>query len=236
MKILGLIPARGGSKGVPRKNIKLLGKQPLIGYTIAVGLACEAINELVVSTEDGEIAEVSRQLGAKTPFMRPAALATDQSPTIDTLVHAVKWYATKGRHFDAVCLLQPTTPFRAREDLENALSLFVESEADCLISVREVPHVFNPHWVFEPDPASGFLRLATGEKELITRRQDLPPAYYRDGAIYITRTTVLLDQHSIYGQKVIAYQMQHSPDINIDSLEDWQRAATYLSGGRTAGL
>jgi CMP-N-acetylneuraminic acid synthetase len=235
MKILGLIPARGGSKGVPRKNMKPLGNQPLVGHTIAVGLACKAISELIVSTDDEEIAAISRKAGALVPFLRPAELATDQSPTIDTIMHALEFYLRQDRHFDAVCLLQPTTPFRSRNDLTAALTLFGKSQADCLISVREVPHIFNPHWVFETDRKSGFLRPATGDLEFITRRQDLPPAYYRDGAIYITRTDVLLKQRSIYGQNIMAYRMQHSPDINIDGPEDWLRAERYLMSRELKG-
>lgn len=235
MKILGLIPARGGSKGVPRKNIKLLGGKPLIEHTIAVGMACKALHTLIVSTDDEAIAEVSRQAGASVPFLRPAALATDQSPTIDTILHTLEWCHTHHQYFDAVCLLQPTTPFRSKEDLRAALEVFGQRSADCLMSVREVPHTFNPHWVFEEDPESGFLQTATGDTKLITRRQDLPPAYYRDGAIYITRSEILLKQHSIYGQKVVAYHMQHSPDINIDGPDDWERAERYWLSRHSTG-
>lgn len=228
MKILGLIPARGGSKGIPGKNIKKLAGKELIRYTIEAGLACELLDELVVSTEDIAIAEISKKAGAKVPFMRPTALASDQAPTIDTVLHALAFYADQGVYFDAVCLLQPTTPFRTTVDLEQAISQFISSEADSLISVREVPHQFNPHWVFEARGQSEYLSLATGEEQIISRRQELPKAFYRDGAIYITSTTVLLDQHSFYGQRLTYCHLDQSPNINLDTMDDWYQAEKLL--------
>ncbi|MEM9823701.1 MAG: acylneuraminate cytidylyltransferase family protein, partial [Bacteroidota bacterium] len=158
MKILGLIPARGGSKGIPGKNIKRLGGKPLIEYAIAAGLASRAIERVVVSTDDETIAQLSRQLGAQVPFIRPADLATDQSPTIDTVIHAITFFQDQGVEFDAVCLLQATSPFRSAEDIRNAIHTFRQSGADALISVREVPHTYNPHWVFEEEAQSGYLK------------------------------------------------------------------------------
>lgn len=228
MTILGLIPARGGSKGVPRKNIKLLNGKPLIAYTIEAGLQCSEIQELIVSTDSEEIAELSRKSGAGVPFMRPAALATDKSPSIDTVIHAVEFYTSKGQHFDAVCLLQPTCPFRTTEDITSAIATFKNKEADSLISVREVPHEFNPHWTFEVEEKTGFLKIATGEKQIIPRRQELPKAFHRDGSIYIVKTEVLLSQRSLYGEN-IAYHLSVNPvHINIDTQEDWIRAEQEL--------
>ena len=233
MTILGLIPARGGSKGVPRKNIKLLGKKPLITYTIEAALECVELSELVVSTDSAEIAEISKKSGANLPFMRPAALATDKSPSIDTVIHAVEFYAAKGQYFDAVCLLQPTCPFRTSSDISEAIKTFKSKHADSLISVREVPHEFNPHWTFEPKE-SGFLKIATGEKQIITRRQELPKAYHRDGSIYIVKTDILLSQRSLYGEKIAFHISENPVHVNIDTLEDWKKAEHTIqrhSGG-----
>jgi len=228
MTILGLIPARGGSKGVPRKNIKILGEKPLINYSIDAALQCSEIDELCVSTDSTEIAEISKKVGANVPFMRPAALATDKSPSIDTVIHAAKFYAERGQHFDAICLLQPTCPFRTANDISEAVKTFKNKNADSLISVREVPHEFNPHWTFETEERTGFLKIATGEKQIITRRQELPKAYHRDGSIYIVKTDILLTQKSLYGEKIAFHLSQNPIHVNIDTLEDWEKAESHL--------
>ena len=228
MKILGLIPARGGSKGVPNKNIKLLGGKPLINYTIEVGLACAEITKLVVSTDSPEIAKISKAAGAEVPFLRPAELATDTSPSIDTVIHAVEFFRKEGNQFDAVCLLQPTSPFRTAEEVQQAISTFVEKDADSLISVRKVPHQFNPHWIFEPNADDDFLKIATGESEIITRRQELPPAYYRDGSIYLVKTEVLLKKRSLYGARIAFSLSENEAFVNIDTMEDWETAEKLI--------
>lgn len=227
MKVLGLIPARGGSKGIPRKNLKKLADKPLICYTIEAALASKWLDKVIVSTEDPEIAEVSREAGAGIPFLRPADLASDTAPTIDTVLHTVAFFEMQGHEFDAVCLLQPTVPFRTADDIDLAIRTFAEHEADSLISVRPVPHQFNPHWVYEPDQ-DGFLKLATGENKIITRRQDLPPAYYRDGSIYLTRWKVLRDQKDLYGTSTTYCVLEGSPKVNIDTSEDWEKAERLL--------
>lgn len=224
MKILGLIPARGGSKGVPNKNIKLLGGKPLINYTIEAALEAKVLSDLVVSTDSKRIAEISEKAGANVPFMRPSELATDTSPSIDTVIHAVEFFEAKNIHFDAVCLLQPTCPFRTAEDVRGAVKMFKNKTADSLISVREVPHQYNPHWTFEVDENGEYLQISTGEKEIITRRQELPKAYHRDGSIYIVKTDVLLKKRSLYGEKIAFYLSQNPIDINIDTLADWEKA------------
>ena len=228
MKILGLIPARGGSKGVPNKNIKLLGGKPLINYTIEAGLACAEITKLVVSTDSPEIVKISKAAGAEVPFLRPAELATDTSPSIDTVIHAVEFFRKEGNQFDAVCLLQPTSPFRTAEEVQKAISTFIEKDADSLISVRKVPHQFNPHWIFEPNADNGFLKIATGESEIITRRQELPPAYYRDGSIYLVKTEVLLKKRSLYGERIAFSLSENEAFVNIDTIEDWETAEKLI--------
>lgn len=228
MKILGLIPARGGSKGVVRKNAKkILGKE-LVRYSIETALACPFLDKVIVSTDDEEIASVSRKAGAEVPFMRPAALAADDSPTIDTIRHALNYFAEQGAAFDAVCLLQPTVPFRNINDLNAALRKFREKEMDSLISVRPVPHVYNPHWVYQLDEETGFLKLSGGD-EPIPRRQDLPAAYHRDGSVYLCKQEVVLTKNSLYGEKIFYHVMVASPNINIDTGEDWAAAEAYAN-------
>ncbi len=229
MKILGLIPARGGSKGIPRKNIKLLDGKPLICYSIEDALACPLIDQVVVSTEDEEIAEISKSAGAAVPFLRPAALATDGSPTIDMVIHALQYFNSNEVNFDAVCLLQPTVPFRNKLDLSSAINKFIESNTDSLISVRKVPHIYNPRWIYERNKEHGYLERAINDKKRITRRQDLPEAYHRDGSIYLTKSTIVLDEHSLYGNKIMHHIMSNSPNINIDTMEDWALAESFIS-------
>lgn len=228
MKILGLIPARGGSKGVPRKNIKLLCGKPLIQYTIDAAIESKAFAEIMVSTEDEEIAEIAQQLGASIPFLRPKHLAEDKTPTIDAVIDVLETYLESGQHFDAVCLLQPTNPLRSAEVIQNSIDKFLYTGADSLLSVRKVPHEFNPHWTFEADQQGAFLRIATGETTIIPRRQELPTAYYRDGAIYLTTSKVILEQKSLYGQQISFIDLEGEPHVNIDTLSDWEQAEQLL--------
>ncbi|MEM8907229.1 MAG: acylneuraminate cytidylyltransferase family protein [Bacteroidota bacterium] len=229
MKILGLIPARGGSKGIPGKNHKPLAGKALIHYSIEVGLACPQIDHLMVSTDDPKIAEVSKAAGADVPFLRPAHLATDQSPTIDTVIHALTFMEEQERQYDAICLLQATSPFRSVANLVGAIEQFKRLDADSLVSVREVPHAYNPHWVFEVNPKNGFLQIATGEQQIIPRRQALPQAFHRDGAIYLTKRNIILEERSLYGAKMAHYLIDDQPNINIDQPEDWARAELEMA-------
>lgn len=223
MKILAIIPARGGSKGVPFKNIKLLNGKSLLSYTSEIALQSKYLTEVIVSSEDEKIIAVAKSLGIKVPFVRPTELAQDNTSTIDVIIHALQWYESQNIFFDAVCLLQATSPFRTVAFLDKAIEKFIEMDCDSLVSVQKVPHEFNPHWAFEVND-DGHLKIATGETEIISRRQELPIAFHRDGSIYITKTEVLLKQQSLYG-KSISF-MESSPEmyVNIDTLEDWEKA------------
>ncbi|MDP3358904.1 MAG: acylneuraminate cytidylyltransferase family protein [Lutibacter sp.] len=227
MKILAIIPARGGSKGVPGKNIKMLGGKPLIAYTIQAAKKAKLLTETILSTDSDEIIQVAQTYGLEVPFKRPASLATDESPTILTVLHALDYFSAKGIKFDAVCLLQVTNPFRTSEFIDQAIEKFKNSKADSLISVLKVPHEFNPHWVFEENP-TGNLKISTGETEIIPRRQALPTAYYRDGSIYITKTEVLLNQKSFYGKSIAYLEADELIHVNIDTLADWEKAEKML--------
>lgn len=223
MKILGLIPARGGSKGVPGKNIKPLAGIPLIEYTITAALNSKLLTDVVVSTDSPEIARISEKVGAEVPFIRPDYLATDDSATIDLVIHAVDFLHFSGRDYDAVCLLQPTCPFRKDGFIDKAVSKFIESGSDSLISVLPLPEKYNPHWIFERSN-DDLLKPATGDGRIISRRQDLPPAYFRDGSIYLTRLSVLAELHSLYGQSISYIIADQKYQVNIDNPEDWQIA------------
>ena len=226
MKILGLIPARGGSKGILRKNIKNLGGKPLISYVIEDGKKAKSIDKLIVSTEDEEIVNVSRSIGCEVPFIRPAELALDNTPTIEVVRHALAFFEAKDEFYDAVCLLQPTSPFKPPGFIDASINKFISSKSDCLISVLPIPHVFNPHWAFKEDD-SGFLKISTGEKEIISRRQELPSAYYRDGSVYIiNRNNIMKENKILFGK--IAYILSDSKYYcNLDDLDDWKVAVNH---------
>lgn len=227
MKILAIIPARGGSKGIPGKNIKLLNGKQLLSYTSDVALQSKYLTEVVVSTEDEEITEEAIKLGIKVPFVRPKELAEDNTPTIDVIVHTLKWYENQNIYFDAVCLLQVTSPFRTVEFLDKAIEKFIEKDCDSLVSVQKVPHEYNPHWTFEIN-SEGNLKIATGETKIISRRQDLPVAYHRDGSIYITKTEVLLKEYSLYGKSTAFIESDPKFYVNIDTIYDWEKAEKMI--------
>jgi CMP-N-acetylneuraminic acid synthetase len=227
MRILGIIPARGGSKGVPKKNIKLLGGKPLVAYTIAAAKNAKGLTQLILSSDSDEIIKTARDYGLEVPFKRPSNLATDESPTILTITHALHYFKEKGVEFDAVCLLQVTNPFRTSELIDKAITQFEKAQTDSLVSVLEVPHQYNPHWVFEKNP-KGNLEISTGESEIISRRQDLPVSYYRDGAVYLTKTEVILNQKSLYGKSIAYILSDKETHVNIDTMEDWKKAETIV--------
>ncbi|MDC7995704.1 acylneuraminate cytidylyltransferase family protein [Altibacter sp. HG106] len=223
MRILGLIPARAGSKGIPNKNKKLLGGKPLLQYTVEAALQTELLTDVVFSSEDESLRTLASSFGAQVLFERPEALATDSARSIDVVVHAVETLAALGKSYDAVCLLQVTTPFRTAKQIDEAVETFQSQQADSLISVTEVPHQYNPHWVFE-ECNKGKLTLATGEETIITRRQELPKAYIRNGAIYITATSLLLSEKTFYGKDITYVLHESDQSINIDTIADWNEA------------
>jgi CMP-N-acetylneuraminic acid synthetase len=235
MRVLALIPARGGSKGVPRKNIRTLGGKPLIGHTIDAARKTKRIERVVVSTEDDEIAEVAVSLGAEVPFLRPTRLAQDDTPMFPVVVHALEAVIAGGWTPDAVCLLQPTFPFRRPEDIDACIDAVEALRADCVISVHRVPDDFNPHWVYF-ERADGSLQLSTGESEPIPRRQELPSAFHRSGAVYVSRTSTITGHGSLYGDRVVGYETTTESSCNIDTPEDWNRAeALVVRQGRGIG-
>lgn len=223
MKILGLIPARGGSKGIPFKNRKELLGKPLLQYTIEAALGSKMLDSVVFSSEDATLINLAKSMGAEVPFVRPAELATDTASSIDVVKHTLEALASLGRNYDAVCLLQVTNPFRTSKFVDQAISKFKEAGTDSLVSVLSVPHEFNPHWVYEVSEKNT-LKLATGESEIIKRRQDLPAAYYRDGSIYITRSEVITRQSSLYGKEIAYIESNAERHVNIDTMQDWEKA------------
>lgn len=227
MKVLGIIPARGGSKGVPRKNIRPLAGKPLIAHTIDVARDSGVFDRVVVSTDDREIADVARQFGGDVPFMRPARLAEDTTPTLPVLIHAVEWLRENDDYEpDLVAILQPTTPLRKLEHLREALDIFQKFKPDSVVSMREVPGHYSPYWQFRLDTDSR-ATIFTDEsfEHIVKRRQDLPKTYTRNGALYMFKTQLLFEeQPTFYGRDVRGFVMDNDSSVNIDSESDFEQA------------
>lgn len=226
MRILGLVPARGGSKGVPRKNVRPLGGKPLLHWTLETALKVKGLDRLIVSTEDEEIAALARAGGAEVPFLRPAELANDSARSIDVVTDLLQTLAQQGETYDAVCLLQPTTPFRSAALLRAALRRFRQGDLDGLVTASRVPAHYHPNWTFI-DSGNDLLVPAQGPGSVISRRQELPPAFIRDGAVYLTRTDVLLSG-SFFGARLGYVENTDARRVNIDTLADWARAEDML--------
>lgn len=234
MKILGIIPARGGSKSISRKNIKELGGKPLIARTIQAAKESEVLERLIVSTDDPEIAEVGKRWGAEIPFIRPQELAEDSTPTLPVLQHAVQWLRDNENYYsDAVMLLQPTAPLRQAFHIREAAGIFRESGADSVVSVVEIPGHFSPYWAVV-ERENGWAELFIGQpiRRRIPRRQSFPQKTYTpNGAIYLFKTELLFDpdEPSLYGERVKLYRMEERYSFNLDSLEDWALAEWVIN-------
>jgi len=227
MKILAIIPARGGSKGIPRKNVCLLAGRPLIAYAIEAALAAESLDRVIVSTEDDEIAATATDLGAEVR-MRPEILARDDTPTLTVLQHHIAQLAAEDYRPDAVMTLQPTSPLRAASHIDSAAELFAsDSAADSLVSCVEVPHIFHPCSVMHKDDG-GYLRPFMDSKSSPTRRQDKGRVFARNGAaIYITRAQRL--SKYIFGGRLLAFPMAADESVDIDSEVDLVEAERLLA-------
>jgi CMP-N-acetylneuraminic acid synthetase len=234
MRVLGIIPARGGSKGVPRKNIKLLCGKPLLAYTAESALAAKRLTRVILSTDDPEIAAVGETLGLDVPFVRPESLAEDTTPTFPVVVHAIETLEQMGERYDAVCLLQPTNPLRRPDDIDGCIDLLARTGADSVFTVLPVPDTYNPKWVYWRN-TDGRMSLCTGESEPVPRRQDLPTAYHREGSVYVTKREVLRTHGNLYGSDAHGYEVHQSRYINIDTPSDWQTAADRLHEGTVGG-
>lgn len=225
MRILAVIPARGGSKGIPRKNVRDLAGLPLIAYSIKAGQAASSVDRLVVSTEDGEIASVALGYGAEV-VARPASLAQDETPTRPVLEHAAKHLAEGGYRPDAILTLQPTSPLRTARHIDEAVALFeADPSADSLVSCVRVPHHFHPNSVMTRD-ADGSLHPFLPEPA-ITRRQEKGLVFARNGAaIYITRIDRVHD--FVFGGRLLSYEMKMEDSVDIDEEDDFRRAEWRL--------
>ena len=225
--ILGLIPARGGSKGLPRKNIKPLLGKPIIAWTIEQALASKYLDRVVVSTDAKEIAEISKKYGAEVPFMRPKELAEDKAKGMDVVLHTIDWLKEndKRKHYDLIMLLQPTSPLRIKEDIDNSIELLFLKEAKAIVSVCEVDH--HPLWA-NTLPKDGCTKDFIRKEIMNKNRQELPIYYRLNGSIYLAYCNYIKEKESFFGEKTFAYIMPRERSIDIDDEIDFELAEILM--------
>lgn len=222
-----MIPARGGSKGIPHKNIKPLNGKPLIHYTIDVARGVAADNDICVSTDDPEIIKCVEDYGLHVPFVRPADLATDTSGTYEVLLHALEFYERQGFHYDVVLLLQNTSPFRTVDHVKGALKLY-HSDIDMVVSVNKSKT--NPYYNCFEEDSNGFL-IKTLEKITFVRRQDAPETYEYNGAIYVINAEQMKKMPLANFTKRVKYEMDDIHSIDLDNMIDWKFAEFVIKEG-----
>lgn len=225
MKPLVIIPARGGSKGIPHKNIKPLAGKPLIYYTIDCARQIVPDEDICVSTDDPDIIKCVEDYGLKVPFVRPAELSTDTAGTYEVLLHALDYYEKIGRKYDTVILLQNTSPFRTGEHVRAAMKLYSE-DLDMVVSVKETSS--NPYYNCFEENEDGFLFISKGDG-LFTRRQDVPKTYEYNGAIYIINPESLKKMPLGKFKKRIKYLMDDMHSVDLDTMMDWKFAELLIN-------
>lgn len=228
-RILAVIPARGGSKGIPFKNLAPLDGRPLIAWTIAAAKAAHGLDRIIVSTDDENIAAAAREYGAEVPFLRPTEFSGDSAPALDVIAHALKVLrAQDGEPYDAVAYLQPTSPFRTAAQLSEAIALFNREQPDTLVSVMAVPHNMVPSSLMHPAGPSGplMLQAPVGQK---LRRQEKEKLFARNGpAILVVSAADALAHSRLYGERVLGFEMDRLSSLDIDDPVDLEIARHLL--------
>jgi N-acylneuraminate cytidylyltransferase len=228
MKLLALLPARGGSKRLPGKNVRFLGGKPLITWSLDVVKGLPEIADILVTTDDEQIAQIARAWGAMVPWLRPAALATDEATSADACIHALDWYESVHGPVDGILLLQPTSPFRGRANVIRGIDLFRSHQQRRVVAIS--PAESHPMWCFklEGERALPFIE----GKGLQTRSQDLPPAYVVNGALYLISPQDLRGSGSFYSPDMVPMTIENSAQsIDIDTERDWKVAEAILAEG-----
>lgn len=226
--ILAIIPARGGSKGIPKKNIKELNGKPLIAYTIEETKKSKYVDRIIVSTDDKQIAKISRSYGADVPFIRPKELAQDDTPGIEPIIHCIESLKKNENYTtEYVCLLQCTSPFRKAEQIDEALERIACKNSESLVSICESE--VSPYWMkkVENDAIEDFL----DNEPFFSRRQDIPKVYRLNGALYIAKTVFLLDNKNWYTKNTLPYIMDRLTSVDIDDIVDFRFAEFLIKEG-----
>jgi N-acylneuraminate cytidylyltransferase/CMP-N,N'-diacetyllegionaminic acid synthase len=224
-RILALIAARGNSKGLPNKNILDLYGKPVIAWTIEGAQGCKYIDEIVVSTDSEEIAQIARRYGASVPFLRPGELAEDSSKIMDVIAHAISFLESEGQRFDIVVLLQPTCPLRSVEDVEQAIELLSKREAQAVVSVSATEH--NPLWA-NTLPADGCMRQFLKSDIINKNRQELPTYYRLNGSIYLSFIEYWKTNKSFFSERTFAYIMPRERSVDIDTIIDFYQVQAIM--------
>ena len=225
MKPLFVIPARGGSKGIPGKNIKPLGGKPLIAYSVEVARQLAPDSDICVSTDDPAIADVVREMGLEVPFMRPDYLATDNCGTYEVLLHAVKFFEKLGRRYDTMVLLQPTSPLRTADDVRRCLEAYTP-DVDMVVTVVEAAS--NPYYNCYETDADGFLHISKGDGSYV-RRQDAPKAWEYNGAVYVINIDSLKQMPLSKFPRRRMVEMERRRSIDLDTPLDWMVAEAVVA-------
>lgn len=220
-KILAVIPARGGSKGIPRKNIREIGGKPLLAWTIEEAKKSKYIQRVILSSEDDEIISIAKEYGCDVPFVRPKELSTDDAASVDSILHAIN--ECKG--YDYVVLLQPTSPLRTVEDIDGCIELVLKEKADFGVTVTEPEN--SPYWMYTL--VNGNLKSLIQQDNMATRRQDLPKAYALNGAVYVANVKALCEQKTFLTETTKAYIMPHNRSFDIDTEIDFKICEHLLS-------
>ena len=224
--MIAIIPARGGSKGIPRKNIKLLEGKPLIAYTIEAALQAKSVNRVIVSTEDQEIAKIAKKYGGEIPFMRPKELATDTSSAPDVYIYVIKQLEKiLNKKIESFIALLPTSPLRTGRDIDRAVEIFLEKKADSVISVNEAPHP--PSWFLKLNE-NGVLTNFFNKPMIMKNRQEEPKAFIPNGAIYVLNADVFRNKRTYYTNKTYAYILPPERSIDIDDNIDFALAEMLI--------
>jgi CMP-N,N'-diacetyllegionaminic acid synthase len=229
--VLAIIPARGGSKGIPHKNIAPVAGRPLIGWTIDEANKSRYIDRLILSSEDAEIIAVAKGLGCECPFVRPAELARDETPGIEPVLHALKALAGD---YDYVCLLQPTSPLRTADDIDGCIETCIRRKANVCVSVTDVPK--SPYWTFYLDEDERLTPFLQRKGKMALRRQDAPKLYALNGAVYVANVGYLKKHRSFMGRGTIGYYMPLSRSCDIDTPFDLWLCAALLTEKQQAGV
>lgn len=219
LRVLGVVTARGGSKGLPGKNIRPLCGKPLIGWTIDVARASSTIDAVIVSTDAAEIAAVAEQFGAEVPFIRPPELSGDTASSIDVVVHAIDTLALGGRHFDIVVLLEPTSPLREPSDIDIGVQKMIDTRAEAVVSVcrAECTH---PAFMFRKKEDSRLVPYM-GAQPTGLRRQDIESVYFLEGTLYASRVEVLKAKRSFYHEGTVAFEVPKWKSLEVDDIDDF---------------
>jgi CMP-N-acetylneuraminic acid synthetase len=225
-RILGLINARGGSKGIPGKNIRPLCGKPLIAYSIESGHQAGCLDRLVVSTDSTDIADIAKTYGADVPFIRPPELATDKAKQIDAITHAVSFLEQAGESYDYICLLQPTCPMRKAEDIVGTMELIIDKGTDSAITITDVGGR-HPNTLYKIG-SDGELSPYIQNSEKGVLRQEFENLYWRTGSVYAMKRDVLMAKQSLYGESTCGYMVPEERCFNLDSLFDWDLCESYM--------